>query len=184
MKILTSTTLLILLSIYLISCNEATKKKDEHIKKEKEIIILGDNSQQVSYYYPNGQLKETGIIKDSLKIGIWKEWYADNQVKWEGSYDKKGERIIEVRQQTPVIKFKNNSMPKVGIPVAVKIMVNGLHPKDAVYATNNGTMRICLDDPSYDMYLIPEKTGKYELSVYALAFQNDYFIGRITFDVK
>ncbi len=38
------------------------------------------------YYYPNGQLKEEGLMVNNVKTGLWKTWYTNGQLMEEVNY--------------------------------------------------------------------------------------------------
>ncbi|MEX0273901.1 MAG: toxin-antitoxin system YwqK family antitoxin [Flavobacteriaceae bacterium] len=55
------------------------------------LILVTGNKKFYKNYYKNGQLKEAGWIKDSLKTGYWKYYYPNTNLKEQGPY-KKGNR--------------------------------------------------------------------------------------------
>ncbi len=38
------------------------------------------------YYYPNGSLKEEGLLVNGLEVGLWKIWYSNGQLEIEVNY--------------------------------------------------------------------------------------------------
>lgn len=49
-------------------------------------IFLSVDTYQVSEYWLNGQMKNTGLKVNNRRFGPWKEWFENNQVRFEGSY--------------------------------------------------------------------------------------------------
>jgi antitoxin component YwqK of YwqJK toxin-antitoxin module len=43
-------------------------------------------SQISTFYWSNGKIKEQGMMRDSVKVGVWKTWYKDGQLADSGSY--------------------------------------------------------------------------------------------------
>lgn len=43
----------------------------------KKIIYLKSDSLLEKTFYANEKLKEEGVYLDTLKVGVWKEWYSD-----------------------------------------------------------------------------------------------------------
>lgn len=184
MKIFNEVVILFFLCIFF-SCNEKVVNiYDEDGSITQTRIFLEDAVWQVITFYPDGTKKEKGKIKKEVRFGEWVEWYSDSIEKWSGLYID-GERDISVYQQSPkVLIDKEKGFLNAGIKNSVKVIVKGLHPDDAVYATNNGQISACVHDDANDIYLIPEKKGSLRLMVYALAFQEDLFIGETTLEVK
>ena len=62
--------------------------------KTKTVLILpillalpfGLLSQVSTLYWPNGKIKEQGMMKDSARTGIWKTWYENGQLADSGEY--------------------------------------------------------------------------------------------------
>lgn len=174
------------LSIFILflACINSVKDYDENGQLKAIKTSIGNEVWEIEYYHPNGILKEKGRLKDSTKIGVWKEWYSDGHEKWQGTYEE-GARVIEVHQQEPVVVFSDsNEVLSVGKETRIKILVKGLHPEDAAYSINNGTMEKYVEDSASGIFLIPKKKGELKLKVYALHFSDDYFIGETTLYVE
>ena len=174
---------LLIFTLFL-ACSNSVKDYDENGRLKAKMTSIGNELWEMEYYYPNGILKEKGRLKDSIRIGVWKEWYSDGLEKWQGTY-KDGDRVIEVHQQEPVVVFSSdNEVLSVGKATGIKILVKGLHPEDAAYSISNGSMEKHVEDSASDIFIIPQKKGELKLKVYALHFSDDYFIGETILHVE
>ncbi len=175
--------LLITLSLFG-SCQD-TKKEYYGTGELKSLIkFVNDSTIEIVNYYKNGNTKSQGNIINDIKTGLWKEWYPDTTLKWEGYYFE-GEREIVVSRQNPVIKLdvSHNSL-RVGETYAFKIYVKGLHPEDILIACTNGKVELETRSDLYDFKFTPDSRGEMELFIYANIMQDEYYIGRVLFKVQ
>jgi antitoxin component YwqK of YwqJK toxin-antitoxin module len=49
-------------------------------------IDAANGGKIVSTYFPNGRIHEKGVVKDSIKVGIWMSWYENGQIADSGEY--------------------------------------------------------------------------------------------------
>lgn len=60
------------------------------------LFTLKSNSQTFEEYWDNGNLKLTGEVIDGKRNGLWKSWYQDGTLQFEGKY-KKNELVGECK---------------------------------------------------------------------------------------
>ncbi len=135
-------------------------------------------------YFNNNTLKEKGIIEDSLRKGLWKEWYSDGRLKWKGYFDENNIRQINISQQTPDIIFDNGKTDlEVGKEYLVRVFVEGLHPEDMVITTKDKASMFFDKENDYFKFKF-RKNGTIVLKVYAAIPSEEYFVGDIVLRVN
>ena len=58
---------------------------------------LGKKNNQCIFYHPNGNLEAIGEFRDDWKIGIWKYYYSNKELK----------RIVKYEGKNPIYLFRH-----------------------------------------------------------------------------
>jgi antitoxin component YwqK of YwqJK toxin-antitoxin module len=87
---------IVFVSFFVFSCKqseqkEETKAPEKSSYKEVEEFPSGPGMVMQKTYYPSGQLKAEGNLKDGLKSGVWYSFY-DNGMPWSETEFKEGVR--------------------------------------------------------------------------------------------
>ncbi len=70
-----------------------TYYEDGITKKQSAFLKKGKLEGTANEYFPNGSLRLTGKHSDSLKTGVWIEWYSTGKIKGRLFYEK-GKKVI------------------------------------------------------------------------------------------
>jgi antitoxin component YwqK of YwqJK toxin-antitoxin module len=97
---------LIFFLLLIFSCNQSEQKEETRAPekssyKEVEEFPSGPGMVLQKIYYPSGQLKAEGNLKDGLKTGVWYSFY-DNGMPWSETEFKDG-----VQHGSTVSWYKN-----------------------------------------------------------------------------
>lgn len=148
------------------------------LKREFVYIRENDlNNFYVKEYFKNGHIKEEGHIKnDSLPDGLWKYYYADGELLWEGEMmdgtiqDEYLWRWKECPDCFQNIEF--NEDPEkfiVGKSYKFRIIMTKVHPRfyKAVDINNNDLSNKDADSEMYPYIFtyVPDKEGKYIIKI-------------------
>lgn len=153
-------------------------------ESKQQITISENDTISHSDYYKNGVLQETGQYYNNHKVGEWVEWYSDGTIKWNGFYNEENERVVDIYQQTPIVQFNSDVTElETNIEYHVKIIVEGLHPKDMVISTNNKIEMTFNHKNDIFSFNFKEK-GTVILNVYAGYLLDDFFVGEIVLEIK
>ncbi|TAJ04376.1 hypothetical protein DMA11_23915 [Marinilabiliaceae bacterium JC017] len=174
-KIINSFTL-ILICLIIFACSH--KKKTEYQDDQSNLI----QDSTFVCYFDSGAIKEKGILKDSSKIGLWKEWYSDGKLKWKGYFDENNNREINISQQIPDIVFNNTEL-EVGKEYLARIFVDGLHPKDMIITTKDNVSMFYNKENDYFKFKF-RKNGTVILKVYAVIPSEEYYVGNIVLNIN
>lgn len=96
----------VFLILLVFSCKQSEQKEDTKVSettsyKEIEEFESGSGMVLQKHYYPSGQLKAEGNLKNGLKTGIWYSFY-ENGMPWSETEFKDG-----VRHGSSVSWYKN-----------------------------------------------------------------------------
>jgi antitoxin component YwqK of YwqJK toxin-antitoxin module len=69
----------------------------------KSLVVNGNGVHKE--YYENGKLKEKGLIKNGLQIGIWKSYYQNGKLKSIGKYKLSNWKINNIIRKDSLWKF-------------------------------------------------------------------------------
>jgi len=101
-------------------------------------------------YYPNGQIKERGMIVDAKRDGTWERWYADGIFRGEIEYVTGEEDRFNGNREIPIIVFETDSLI-VGKRTHIKLI--HAYPSDGL-SCNDVVMGLG-DKSYYDFAVIP-----------------------------
>lgn len=172
-----------ILFFFLSSCGQRVKDYyDENGKLTRRLIFIDKDSICEKNFYKNGQIKEEGIWVDSIRVGIWQEWYSDGREKWKGKYFD-NERVIETYRQKPIIEFKGNpDQLFVDSLYQCRILIKGLHPDDiSLIGSNHVSFIINASGSEFEFAIKFNREGHTKIDVYAVYFGEDNYIGSVDF---
>jgi hypothetical protein len=129
------------------------KVKEERIyRKSKDTSMYFE-----TYYYINGSIKSEGHICKNEKNGLWKEWYSDGSIKWDGLYND-NIREYEIPLTSPNIILKD-SILELNVPSNLRVDGHGIHPDDFIIYCKNGIIKNADNKDLFDFTIIPERKG-------------------------
>jgi hypothetical protein len=117
------------------SCPTAIKLADGKISFNHS---LSNDSIFEENYYINGVQHSQGLIRYGKRIGLWKEFYMDGKIRWEGYYDF-GVRIYPlsfgIDMNHTSVKFRSGEPDslKMGENYYFNFVNTNLHPDDIVF---------------------------------------------------
>lgn len=133
MKNVTFITLLLVLSL-VFSCKQGEQKEDTKAPekssyKELEEFPSGSGMVMQKHYFPSGQLKAEGNLKNGLKSGVWYSFY-ENGLPWSETEFKDG-----IRHGSSVSWYKNGQKRYEGF------FTNGVESGKWTYWDENGNLQ-------------------------------------------
>jgi hypothetical protein len=156
-----------------IACKTQSSKKyylnSNQLKEERVYDHRGDTtSYSFASYYSNGQLLSKGHIKDGKRNGLWEEWYADETLKWEGSYEDNQTLKLPIKDfkiilKGPILKSNNTSY--------LRVKATGVNPDDAIIGCTNGVIKRSDNRGLYDFMVTPKHVGGIKFFLYIVKNQ-------------
>jgi hypothetical protein len=156
----------------LIACKRQSSKYYLNSNQLKEKRVYDHRGDTTSYsfesYYSNGQLLSKGHVKEEKRNGLWKEWYADGALKWEGTYE--NNQIDKL----PVADFKiilKDSILKKDHTSYLRVKATGMNPDGAIIGCSNGIIKRADNRELYDFMVTPKHVGKIKFFLYVVKNQ-------------
>lgn len=123
----------VFISVLFFSCQPKEQTQEQNIPKntsykEVEEFPSGEGMVMQKHYYPSGQLKAEGNLKNGLKTGVWYSFY-ENGMPWSETEFKDG-----VRHGLSVSWYKNGQKRYEGY------FVNGVEKGKWAYWDENGNL--------------------------------------------
>ena len=159
-----------LLIIILVSCNNETNYNyyPSGIISEKKVFSQkGDTSTYFfTKYYPNQQIQMQGHVVNSMREGIWHEWYADGQLLWKGEYI---EGWIQPPDSIGHLKCLFSDSLIAGKPVNIRVFVDGIYRTHLSVGFTNLSILCEADNlDMYDFTILPKESGLMSINVTAI----------------
>jgi len=125
----------------------------KQIKEKFEYFTVADTSTyEYTAFYSNGQIKNKGIVRKSIKEDVWQEWYEDGVFRGEFYYNKinQPDKSNENRKLPEVILCADKLKPNA--KVVVKVI--NLYPNEHIFSAGCNFIRLN-NNNYYDYLLIP-----------------------------
>ena len=148
------------------------KRKLEYYDQDNYFVIN---------YYDNGNIKTKGEMLDSLKTGVWQEYFSDGDLRWEGVYSS---NILDELSESDedIITLDNN--PKfliLGHTYKIRIKTPEKHLENISVSVNKGNKVFpSLIKDEYDFLLEPLIKGDLSINLY-LRFGGEIYKVRTNF---
>jgi len=160
-----------ILMVIVVSCGQETAQYSYYPSGEVAEKKLFSNKKDTSTYllteyYRNGQIKNQGNVINSLREGVWNEWYADGDILWSAKY------INGYLQPSDTIgypKFLFSDSLIAGKLINMRVFVEGAHRNDLLFGCLNAKFYHRNDSMSdlYDWIVVPDSSGYMYIVVYA-----------------
>ena len=150
------------IALILIGCNN----------QETNLIDIDqkNNCKDIKLTYDNKNTHIKGKVCDTLKVGVWEEYYFDGSLKWRGYYDNNGVRILDANNIVTNFKYeiKDLKSNKLNTKNTYELRIynqGNIHPDDLIIMATNSQINYNQDKLNYDFILKPEKIGEIKLYV-------------------
>ncbi len=151
----------------MISCDSNNKEIKYSYYKNGKIESMIDCDSILTIFFENGQIKETGKIMNGHKINLWKEFYPDGSIKWEGVFLDTNNKIgINDSSISISIKDLNDSILKLNNAYYLRIK-SGFHPSMISCYFTQGSLMVS-EDENYDYKFYPRNEGSGKLRIRAM----------------
>lgn len=151
----------VILLVFFTACNKSAEKKfytNGVLYEQREYNKKSDSTiYSCVYYYPNGQVRAIGVIKNGSRNGVWEEFYADGSEKWLGEYNN-GKRKLIILSNYPQVVFKD-SVLRINKINYLKVFLKGVHPDDIIIACDNGIITKADRKDLFDYMVTPNRKG-------------------------
>lgn len=167
--------ILTLLSIVLaFSCsqNDELLVKNRNGGIAERYSISNDTNDKIQYisYHINGNIKEEGYIHSGERVDIWKQYYSDGIIRWQGDY-RNGKR------EKPSIDSSVIDRTKIVFKGITKdnryafrfVLTDSISPDELIYTCSNAEVTKIKSFDSCDFLIKPLNSDTINLQIHAIA---------------
>ena len=143
---------------------------------KQRIIKVNEYDYEVTNFYKNGVKESHGLLRDSIRVGIWQEHYLSGELRWEGEYPIDFNRILNYNEN-PIRILSEEKKLKIDSTYTVKIQLPKELLRYSYLQSNIAEIFPSSEKNEYDFVIKPQTSGDliielfvpYDLEVYKVS---------------
>ncbi len=167
MKIIKAFLIGLLIMVICYSCNNSYVEYYDSGQVKQKIEYHEQSNYSITEYYENGNVKTTGRVQDSSKVGVWKEYFSNGDLRWEGDYlnnildelSESDEEIITLYKNPKLLIQSNGYKIRIKIPKEYLEIIS-------VSVDNGNKVLPSIKQDEYDFLLEALNKGNLTINLY------------------